>query len=105
MQMIAAVHAAGKFASICEFWPHKSLIVGESFLDVDTRDSFNFWAPLDQQYLPIIFETGQSGIARIPVGFQRRRILGLRAVRVACLACRSTPPARRRRTRPATFPS
>ena len=61
LQMIAAVHAAGKFASICEFWPHKSLIVGESFLDVDTRDSFNFWAPLDQQYLPIIFEMANQG--------------------------------------------
>ena len=61
LQMIAAVHAAGKFASICEFWPHKSLIVGESFLDVDTRDSFNFWAPLDQQYIPIIFEMANQG--------------------------------------------
>jgi hypothetical protein len=61
MQMIAAVHAAGKFASICEFWPHKSLIVGESFLDVAARDSFNFWAPLDQQYIPIIFELANQG--------------------------------------------
>ena len=61
MQMIAAVHAAGKFASIGEFWPHKSLIVGESFLDVSARDPFNFWAPLDQQYLPIIFEMANQG--------------------------------------------
>ncbi len=61
MQMVAAVHAAGKFATICEFWPHKSLIVGESFLDVDTRDSFNFWAPLDQQYIPVIFEMANQG--------------------------------------------
>ena len=61
MQMIAAVHAAGKFASICEFWPHKSLIVGESFMDVAARDPFNFWAPLDQQYLPIIFEMANQG--------------------------------------------
>ena len=56
MQMIASVRAAGKFASICEFWPHKSLIVGESFLDVSARDNFSFWAPLDQQYIPLIFE-------------------------------------------------
>ena len=61
MQMIAAAHAAGKFASIAEFWPHKSLIVGESFLDVSARDPFNFWAPLDQQYLPIIFEMANQG--------------------------------------------
>jgi hypothetical protein len=56
LQMIASVKAAGKFPSIAEFWPHKSLIAGESDLDVDTRDNFAFWAPLDQQYIPIIFE-------------------------------------------------
>ena len=61
LKMIAAVHAAGKFASICEFWPHKSLIVGESFLDVNARDNFAFWAPLDQQYIPIIFEMANQG--------------------------------------------
>ena len=56
MQIIDAAHAAGKFASIAEFWPHKSLIPGETFLDVAARDTFAFWAPLDQQYLPAIFE-------------------------------------------------
>ena len=61
LQMIGLVYAAGKFASIAEFWPHKSLIAGESFLDVSARDSFNFWAPLDQQYIPIIFEIANQG--------------------------------------------
>ena len=61
MQMIASVHAAGKFASIAEFWPHKSLIVGESFLDATARDNFDFWAPLDEQYIPIIFEMANQG--------------------------------------------
>ena len=61
LQMIASVHGTGKFASICEFWPHKSLIVGESFLDVSARDNFSFWAPLDQQYIPIIFELANQG--------------------------------------------
>jgi hypothetical protein len=61
MQMIASAKAAGKFPSIAEFWPHKSLIAGESDLDVDTRDNFAFWAPLDQQYIPIIFELANQG--------------------------------------------
>jgi hypothetical protein len=55
MQIIDAAHAAGKFASIAEFWPHKSLIPGETFLDVAARDNFDFWARLDEQYLPVIF--------------------------------------------------
>jgi hypothetical protein len=41
--------------------PHKSLIVGESDLDVDTRDNFAFWAPLDQQYISTIFELANQG--------------------------------------------
>jgi hypothetical protein len=61
MQMIASVKAAGKFPSIAEFWPHKSLIAGESDLDVDTRDNFAFWAPLDQQYIATIFELANQG--------------------------------------------
>ncbi len=56
VQMIEAAHAAAKFASIAEFWPHKSLISGESALDVSARDNFDFWAPLDQQYFPVMFE-------------------------------------------------
>ncbi|HXM45318.1 MAG TPA: hypothetical protein VN924_29045 [Bryobacteraceae bacterium] len=60
-QMIASVNASGKFASIAEFWPHKSLIVGESDLDVDARDNFAFWAALDQKYIPIIFELANQG--------------------------------------------
>jgi hypothetical protein len=61
IQMIDSAHAAGKFASIAEFWPHKSLIAGESLLDATTRDNFAFWAPLDQQYIPIIFELANQG--------------------------------------------
>jgi hypothetical protein len=60
-EIIAAAHAAGKFPSIAEFWPHKSLISGESNLDVGARDNFAFWAPLDQQYFPIIFELANQG--------------------------------------------
>ncbi len=55
-QMMSSAHAAGKFASIDEFWPHKSLIPNESFLDVTVRDDFAFFAPLDQQFMPIMFE-------------------------------------------------
>ncbi len=55
-QMIQSVHAAGKFASIAEFWPHKSLISNENALDVSARDPLSFWAPLDQDYLPVMFE-------------------------------------------------
>jgi hypothetical protein len=55
-QMISSVHSAGKFASIAEFWPHKSIIPNESFLDVTTRDNFAFFAPIDQQFMPIMFE-------------------------------------------------
>jgi hypothetical protein len=61
MQIIAAAHAAGKFPSIAEFWPHKSMILSEGNLDVDARDNFSFWAPLDQQYVPIIFELANQG--------------------------------------------
>jgi len=61
IQMIDSVRAAGKFASICEFWPHKSLLVGDTNMDVAGRDEFDFWAPLDQQYIPIIFELANQG--------------------------------------------
>jgi hypothetical protein len=61
MQMIAAVHAAGKVPSIAEFWPHKSLLAGDTNLDVAGRDEFDFWAPIDQQYIPIIFELANQG--------------------------------------------
>jgi len=61
IQMIGMARSAGKFPSIAEFWPHKSLIVGESDLDVDTRDNFAFWAPLDQQYISTIFEVANQG--------------------------------------------
>ena len=61
MQMIQTVQAAGKTASIGQYWPHKSLIVGENNLDVNVRDTFSFWAPLDQQFIPIIFELANQG--------------------------------------------
>lgn len=56
LQMISQAHAAGKTAGIGEFWPHKSLISGEKNEDVSARDTSNFWAPLDQQYVPLIFD-------------------------------------------------
>jgi hypothetical protein len=56
MQMIDLAHSAGKTASIGEYWPHKSLIVSDSNLDVLMRDTFSFWAPLDQQFIPIVFD-------------------------------------------------
>lgn len=61
MQMIDAVHAAGKTASIGQYWAHKSLIVGENNMDVRVRDTFDFWAALDQQYIPVIFELANQG--------------------------------------------
>ena len=56
MQMIDLAHSAGKTASIGEYWPHKSLIVSDSNLDALMRDTFSFWAPLDQQFIPIVFD-------------------------------------------------
>ncbi|MFN7997496.1 MAG: hypothetical protein U0Q18_28015 [Bryobacteraceae bacterium] len=56
MQMIDAAHAAGKFASIAEYWPHKSLIVGENSNDVRTRDTFDFMSAIDQQFIPVMFK-------------------------------------------------
>ena len=61
MQMIQTVHAAGKTASIGQYWPHMSLIVGEDNMDVSARDTFSFWAPLDQQFIPIVFELANQG--------------------------------------------
>jgi len=61
MQMIALAHAAGKFASIAESWLLKTLIVGESDIDTRARESFAFWAPIDQQYIPVIFELANQG--------------------------------------------
>lgn len=56
MQMIDSAHAAGKRASIAEFWLDKSLIVGENPSDVWARDTFDFMAPLDQQFAPVLFK-------------------------------------------------
>jgi hypothetical protein len=105
MQMIAAAHAAGKFASIAEFWPHKSLIVGESFLDVSIRaipstsgrrstsstcPSSSRWPTRDRSNTCRLSTTANSTLT------SRTR---------PCLVCRSTPPPRHPRTRPATVPS
>ena len=56
MQMIDSAHAAGKFASIAEFWPNKSLIPTDNYIDVRARNTFSFWAPVDQQFMPIMFK-------------------------------------------------
>jgi hypothetical protein len=56
MQMIDFAHAAGKMASIAEFWGHKSLIAGELDFDKRARDTFDFMAPLDQQFMPVLFK-------------------------------------------------
>jgi hypothetical protein len=60
LQMIAAAHAAGKFASIAEFWLNKSLIAGASNSDVEARDTFSFWAPLDQEFMPMMFKLANA---------------------------------------------
>jgi hypothetical protein len=54
LQIIDSVHAAGKFASIAEFWLNKSLIAGESNIDVEARTTFGFWAGLDEQFMPMM---------------------------------------------------
>jgi hypothetical protein len=54
LQIIDSAHAAGKFASIAEFWLNKSLIAGESNIDVEARTTFGFWAPLDEQFMPMM---------------------------------------------------
>jgi hypothetical protein len=60
LQMIGSAHAAGKLASIAEFWPNKSLIAGESNIDIEARTTFSFWAPLDQEFMPMMFELANS---------------------------------------------
>jgi hypothetical protein len=60
LQMIGSAHAAGKFASIAEFWPNKSLIVGESNIDVEARNTFALWAPLDQEFMPMMFKLANT---------------------------------------------
>jgi hypothetical protein len=60
LQIIASAHAAGKFASIAEFWPNKSLIAGASNIDVEARDTFAFWAPLDQEFMSMMFKLANS---------------------------------------------
>jgi hypothetical protein len=61
MQMIQMAQAAGKTASIGQYWAHKSLLANEDNLDVLVRDTFSFWAPLDQQFIPIIFQLANRG--------------------------------------------
>lgn len=49
-------HAAGKGFTISEVWPHKSTLLvgfeghGDPTPAITARDSFSFWAPLDQQF-------------------------------------------------------
>ena len=60
MKVADMAHAAGKGASISEFWAHKSINTdpytgtGDPITDVRARDLFSFWAPLDQQFLTIM---------------------------------------------------
>jgi hypothetical protein len=60
MKIADIAHAAGKGASISEFWLHKSTLLlgfatnGDSLEDVRARDSFSFWAPLDRQFLAMM---------------------------------------------------
>jgi hypothetical protein len=60
LQIMSSAHAAGKFASIAEFWPNKSLIVGESNIDIEARTTFSFWAPLDQEFMPMMFKLANN---------------------------------------------
>ena len=60
MQVADLAHAAGKGASISEFWLHKSTDLagfsnnGDPLLDVRARDTFTFWSPLDVQFLTLM---------------------------------------------------
>ena len=60
LQMISSAHAAGKFASIAEFWLNKSLVAGESNVDVEARTTFSFWANLDQGFMPMMFKLANN---------------------------------------------
>ena len=60
LQIMSSAHAAGKFASIAEFWPNKSLIVGESNIDIEARTTFSFWAHLDQEFMPMMFKLANN---------------------------------------------
>jgi hypothetical protein len=60
MRVADMAHAAGKGASISEFWAHKSITVnpytgtGDPITDVRARDLFSFWVPLDNQFLTMM---------------------------------------------------
>jgi hypothetical protein len=69
LQIMSSAHAAGKFASIAEFWPNKSLIAGESNIDVEARTTFSFWAPLDQEFMPMMFKLANSNSLEYPSAF------------------------------------
>jgi hypothetical protein len=59
-------HAAGKGASIAEFWLHKSTTLsgltanGDPLLDVRARDTFSFWEPLDEQFLGVMVKLANA---------------------------------------------
>lgn len=59
-------HAAGKGATIAEFWLHKSTSLsgltqnGDPLLDVRSRDTFSFWEPLDEQFLDVMVKLGNA---------------------------------------------
>jgi hypothetical protein len=103
-QRVGCLHADDRFGEGCrevpqhrEFWPHKSLIVGESNIDVDTRDDFAFWAPLDQQYIPIIFELANQGSLEYLSAFNDGEFYAYEPY--ASMPCLPVyPPARDRRT-------
>jgi len=64
MQIADGAHAAGKGASIAEFWPHKettpsdasAAISGVSISGVRALDVFSFWSPYDQQFLLMMMQ-------------------------------------------------
>lgn len=60
-QMIEMAHSAGKTASIGEFWAHKSLLTSDTNEDVLIRDTFSFWIPLDEQFIPVMFDLANQG--------------------------------------------
>jgi hypothetical protein len=58
-QVADVAHAAGKGASVSEYWFHKSTSLSgftgaDPLLDVRARDSFSFWSPLDQRFLSMM---------------------------------------------------
>ena len=63
-QIADLAHAAGKGVSMSEVWFHKSDslggLTGEAINEIQARDVLSFWAPLDQQFFPVLVKLANS---------------------------------------------